>query len=87
MGPMPDQPPAHAHGEAKFRLALDPVSGMIDLRCNASWFTSDGEGSEAYLGVEGPSSDLWELLQEASVWLNKRWRRRIEAHGPFGLDA
>jgi hypothetical protein len=86
VGPVPEQPPAGAHGEAKIRLAIDPRTGMVEVRANASWFTPDGEGSEAYLGVEGEADQLWELLQEVTVWLNRRWKRRVEMSSVPFLD-
>lgn len=74
-------------GEAKIRLACDGPTGEVHLTCAASWWDGEGNLSEASLSVTGLTTELYDLLQECTTWVHRRWRRPVtramEQPGPF----
>lgn len=83
MGPSQPAPSPSAHGDAKLTIHLDGQSDEVELGMSAAWYTSDGECREARLELTGTTDDAWDMLSEATSWLWKRWRKPINAHGPF----
>lgn len=84
MGQPQETPGASAHGEARLSLYLDGQSDQVQMSVMSAWYTADGECREASLQLSGDTADGWDLINEASLWVWKRWKKPIASHGPFG---
>ena len=76
-------PALGAHGEAKLALYVNGERDSIDLAVSSSWYTEDGQLREGSLQLRGDTKEAYDLLNEAFVWLWKRWKRPIAEVGPF----